>query len=290
MRGKWLLSGVVGLATLAGGWQAALAQGRGGGGTGFGTSGSGMSRQSGVSSGQSVSGGSRQGMFGSRTTGGSIGARARSFGGAQSGIGSGMGAASGELSGNERFMRGNRQPGQFVGTDVGDIGNFIGAMQGADSQFGSSGSRRNRGSGQNRNQSDYNGRNREGRDGGGARSAQRTTMPRRVIVAFDQPRPAPSRVSAALQRRLTRLEPLSSVAVTIEGHQAVLRGLVATAHDRDLAEQLIRLEPGIDAVQNELTLGPISPPAASSPAGSRRADSARTGRPAPVVSGPNSIR
>lgn len=289
MRGKWLLSGVVGLATLAGGWQAALAQGRGGfSGGGSGMSGSGMSRQSGGSSSRSVSGGSRQGMFGSRTTGGSIGAGNRTFGGMQGGSGSGMDTTAGQLSGNERFLRGNQQPGQFVGVDVGE---FIGAVPGGGNQFDSGGSRRNRGQdrGRDRNRSDDNRRrNRDGRDGDS--QSRRTTLPTRVVVAFDQPRPAPARAIAVLQRRLSRLEPMSNLDVTMQGRRAVLRGVVATDHDRDLAEQLIRLEPGIDAVQNELTVGAVLPAAASSSVGSRRADSAGTVLPGPVASGPNPIR
>jgi osmotically-inducible protein OsmY len=35
---------------------------------------------------------------------------------------------------------------------------------------------------------------------------------------------------------------------------AVLRGVVATPHDRELAEQWMLLEPGVRAVRNELTV------------------------------------
>jgi len=48
--------------------------------------------------------------------------------------------------------------------------------------------------------------------------------------------------------------------VTIEGETAVLRGVVATEHDRRIAEQVARLEPGIRRVENLLT---VAPPAAS---------------------------
>jgi hypothetical protein len=119
-------------------------------------SGSGTSRQSGASSGRSVGGSSSQGMFGTRTTGGSVGARNRSFGAAGGGASTGMDASVGTTTGGERFLRENRQPGQFVGADVGDLGSFIGAMQGGGNQFASGGSSRNRGQdrGRDRNRSD----------------------------------------------------------------------------------------------------------------------------------------
>ncbi|MHB1034225.1 MAG: BON domain-containing protein [Pirellulales bacterium] len=40
--------------------------------------------------------------------------------------------------------------------------------------------------------------------------------------------------------------------VTVVGETAVLRGVVASTHARDLAEQMVRLEPGIWNVRNEL--------------------------------------
>jgi hypothetical protein len=51
---------------------------------------------------------------------------------------------------------------------------------------------------------------------------------------------------------LTKLGPVEA---TLEGTTAVLRGRVATEADRQLAEGLARLEPGIGAVRNELVVG-----------------------------------
>ena len=96
-------------------------------------------------------------------------------------------------------------------------------------------------------------------------------VPVSINLSFQfQPR-TPEAVSRGLSSVLTRpgrLQVVSPVAVSIRGRDtAVLRGAVATQHDRDLAEQLVRLEPGVAQVDNMLTVGqpaasPSSPPAA----------------------------
>jgi len=72
-----------------------------------------------------------------------------------------------------------------------------------------------------------------------------------------QPR-TPEKVNHGLSSQLARtgrLQSLSPVVVSVRGDTLVLRGAVATQHDRDLAEQLMRLEPGVARVENELTVG-----------------------------------
>jgi hypothetical protein len=62
-------------------------------------------------------------------------------------------------------------------------------------------------------------------------------------------------VSSVLTSRLARSMRLSAgapVEVSMAGDTATLRGVVATPHDRELAEQLVRLEPGVARVTNEL--------------------------------------
>ena len=49
--------------------------------------------------------------------------------------------------------------------------------------------------------------------------------------------------------------------ISIAQRTATLRGAVASEYDRMLAEQLIRLEPGIRQVQNELTVAAAPAPA-----------------------------
>jgi hypothetical protein len=92
--------------------------------------------------------------------------------------------------------------------------------------------------------------------------------------------PAAARVQEVMQKR-----GVPGVRLEMRGDTAVLRGVVATTRDRALAEQFVRLEPGIANVQNDLvvaaqgsstpapssstTLPPPSsaaPPAASAPA------------------------
>lgn len=51
-----------------------------------------------------------------------------------------------------------------------------------------------------------------------------------------------------------------TVTVLMQGQTAFLRGSVPTYHDRDLAGRLMLLEPGVDQVKNDLTVGsPNSP-------------------------------
>lgn len=82
----------------------------------------------------------------------------------------------------------------------------------------------------------------------------------------------PSRVStelSALLMRPGRLQWVAPAQVTVRGDTAILQGVVATEHDRDLAEQLVRMEPGIAQVENLLTVGPSAGnPASGAPSAS----------------------
>ena len=51
--------------------------------------------------------------------------------------------------------------------------------------------------------------------------------------------------------RITVLVPIT---VEMENSTVILRGVVKNEHDRKLLEQLVKLEPGISKVQNELKL------------------------------------
>ncbi len=62
---------------------------------------------------------------------------------------------------------------------------------------------------------------------------------------------------------LTKLGPIEA---TLEGTTAVLRGRVATEADRQLADGLARLEPGVGAVRNELVVGSAAESTATLPA------------------------
>lgn len=82
-------------------------------------------------------------------------------------------------------------------------------------------------------------------------------------VAFTPPRASapPVQLSSLLAQRLGRLTPNRStnpVQVETSGRTVVLRGVVPSSHARDLAERLVMLEPGVSAVQNELTVAPTT--------------------------------
>jgi len=82
-----------------------------------------------------------------------------------------------------------------------------------------------------------------------------TEMQTGIELAFAAPRPAVEQVAPALTARLERTSRIrfqSPVAVTLREGTAILQGVVGSEHDRELAEQLVRLEPGVLQVQNEL--------------------------------------
>jgi hypothetical protein len=77
----------------------------------------------------------------------------------------------------------------------------------------------------------------------------------------------PSALQAELQGQLTRTSMWkgpANVTVEIVGGTVVLRGRVADADDRRMAEGMVRLTPGVRDVQNEIVV-PGSPPPATSP-------------------------
>ncbi len=200
----------------------------------------------GLSAGGGTSSGS--GTFGARTLGGNLSARSGTM------FGSGGTAAgatqqdtqAGQISGNERFVRDNRQ-GQFVGADTADTSQ-IGGFGNAAANFlrGPTGQ-----AARDANQANQNTQ---------VKRPYRTTMQ----VGFGYSLPPASELAAKLTSRLdrARLAPLpDSFEVRIQGQTAILRGVVPTDHARVLAEQLALLEPGIGRVDNQLVVAPALPPA-----------------------------
>ncbi len=80
---------------------------------------------------------------------------------------------------------------------------------------------------------------------------------RRIALAVPQIG-ATSTDAAAGIRPSAQIQRLSEVTITMENDTAVLRGRVATEHDRQLAEILARFEPGIWQVRNNLTVAPLA--------------------------------
>jgi len=190
--------------------------------------------------------GSSSGMFGSRTMGQGI--SSTGFG-LDLGSGSGSGTNTvGQITGSERFLQQNRQPGQFVG---GSAQNAMSIM----SQFNAtSTSLLNPTQGLQQLQF-------------GAMDQQPvapTTIPFRasLSVDFDHPSLNSTAVLGNLAKRLGTTHGLKSrkpIQVVVEGSTAVLQGEVETEHDRSLAEQVARLEPGVWAVRNELNVARPTP-------------------------------
>jgi hypothetical protein len=230
---------------------------------------------------------STSGTFGQRNIGGTLGGSQSSAfggggsgGGAASGFGGAGGAAgnqqdAGQVSGNERFIRGARQPGQFVGSDQTDYAvvgqqNAGGGAAGGRGALGA-GMMGRGGTGQlggmfgqqGFNQFNRNGlnqlQNNMGR-GGQTRKQLRT----QIQLGFGGPSAvagASARTTTQFERRLTKIPQLTvtgPVRVSMEGSTAVIEGFVASENDRDLAGRLALLEPGIADVRNELIVRPAS--------------------------------
>jgi len=216
------------------------------------------------------SGTSQQGMFGNRSMGGFLSAGQRTFGrNPLSGMrGQNNQGNTGQLNYSERFVRGNRQPGSFVGADTQDLGRFLGAVQagqtGGQNRFSGLGPT-------GRSAQARQPRNAGGRASGSRRSAAQVRNS--LSIAFDYPATAAPRISTALAGRLERskrIQNLSSIEVELRRGTATLRGVVATDHDRVLAEILALLEAGIWRVKNDLVVAQLpADPALSQPVAPR---------------------
>jgi hypothetical protein len=197
--------------------------------------------------------------------------------GRASGVGSsgnfGVGSA-GTVDSSDRFVRTSRQAGAFVGTDSADTRAFVGSVA-AGSGTGTSSTSIRRGGG-------GGGGGSASANRGGRRGRQSDEIRVTLDVGFALP---PGKVAqeardlaaaklAGRMERSTWIQKRSPLVVTLDQGIATLRGVVATEHDRVLAEQLALLEPSIAAVKNELT---VQPPEPAAPA------------PAPIPPNPNSL-
>ena len=190
----------------------------------------------------------------SRTSAGSSGAGV----GSRNRTGSSGGLAdtsAGQIQGSERFIRGNRQPGEFVGAggdSSGGTGGFVGSQMAGAGTTGSQGmqglSSLAKLFGGQSNQSAKN---------------SRDSVRARVRLGFKVVRPVATDVVPRLQLQLGKIiQPRSSspIQIEVEKGTATLRGAVASAHDRAIAERLVLLEGGIWKVKNELTVSEAESP------------------------------
>lgn len=99
--------------------------------------------------------------------------------------------------------------------------------------------------------------------GSGNSSAQAKKMIRPIVKPdIDVVRESPATIATNAQSRLARIplpKKFRSVVSSVEGSTIVLRGQVATESEKRLVERLVKLEPGIDLVRNEVTVRTSSP-------------------------------
>ncbi|MBM4092004.1 MAG: BON domain-containing protein [Planctomycetes bacterium] len=161
----------------------------------------------------------------------------------------------GTLQGHERFLRRNRRPTDFVGTDLRDLQRFIGQLQASV-----------RGGGLDTTEGLRERVDRSTTINQPLAPLARGTMyhPRLTIdVGFDV---TPATNGLAERRILDqlvdipRLSGACRIEVLLAERTAILRGEVPSAADRDLAEVLVSFEPGISTVQNDLVVNPLLPP------------------------------
>lgn len=182
-------------------------------------------------------------MFGPRNLGGTLSRR----------VGPGINSV-GTLTGGERFIRGNRPEGDFVGTDTSDLDVFIGARH-------SQGGRRIR--------SAITGlREPSGPEvnkqlNASAKTRMGIYQPR-IRIGFNYVPRSPTELESDLSRRLTdrlaRQDASRRITVTLEGRTAILQGEVASQRDAALAEAMARMEPGVSDVRNDLRPVAIAEP------------------------------
>ena len=198
-----------------------------------------------TSGGVSGAGGTSSGAFGSRNLGGGLSAGKSNFGGTNRGTNTvGQPGEVGAQTGNERFTRGGRAAGQFVGADGADTANMIGIMAGAQNAALQ---------GLSRSLSNLNPN--QGKQEGNTRAKKTVRAVR--SVEFEYRVPAAAVLNTTLGTRLTRSKSVAAqgnVVVAMEGRTAVLTGVVANEHARDLAARLCLLEPGVSKVENRLTI------------------------------------
>jgi hypothetical protein len=239
--------------------------------------------------------------FGSRTLGGTNSANrtGRSTGasnsplsaqqgnalsGANGGQGQGQGAST--VVGGERFVRGNRQ-GAFVGADSSEATNSysqqgaagLGAMGGLGGMGGGLGGMM----GNQMMMQAFRQSTQQNQTGRNQQQNSKNQLRPTFKVGFETGPSLTTTFTARQQSRYTNLPALKgkgNIEVLMEGDTLVLRGQVASAGDRKLAEDLLSLEPEVSQVRNELEIVPpassppeLNPPARSQPVGSLGAGS-----------------
>lgn len=152
----------------------------------------------------------------------------------------------GEITGDERFVRGARDASDFVGADARE-GGFVGGQSAADGEIRSA-------------IEDARDLVREATDP----AINRMRTPSQLESGMYAPRlrlgftpttaPAPA-MEKAMMQRLSESPTIHSTApleVSMAGRTATLHGTVASEHEKRLAGLMLLFEPGISKVENEL--------------------------------------
>jgi osmotically-inducible protein OsmY len=201
------------------------------------TSGNALTNTSGLGSSTSGLGGAQGQSFGGAAGQGNAGAN-RTAGNGQSTLGQSLLNQGNTQNG---FIGGRNQQQQFIGGNQRTTQN---ARQ--QNQFG------NQGRQQRQNQDDNNGTNQQNQNN------QRRAIRPQQKVAFEIPQRTETEVRTTLQTRfdgLVQNPALRNVTFEMDSDGIVtLRGEVATTSARQLAANLVRLEPGVRKVVNELTV------------------------------------
>ncbi len=171
----------------------------------------------------------------------------------------GGGNSKGAINANSRFVRGGRDPNDFVGSDSGDRRRYVGVNQAAANRRARTPTPITSRPEPSVNQAQS-----------GTESNSATSLyPPRLTLGDELTEIQPTEVQLALRQRLKRYQTLRSfgpLEVSVEGRTAILRGTVASAKERALAELLVQLEPGVSTVQNDLRVKPAAEPIANPPA------------------------
>ncbi len=174
-------------------------------------------------------------LFGSRSLGQPL----------QRSAGPGSSSRAGELQGSERFVRGNRGRAEFVGSDQREQQGFVGSEQARTtgavvSSVAGLREQTDRSSQINRPL---------------ALAKANEMYPPKLQLGFALPARELTELGTHLAEELrgsSRFSEHCRFEVSVEGRTAILRGEVTSARERDLAELVARIEPGISRVRNEL--------------------------------------
>jgi hypothetical protein len=223
----------------------------------FGGTGGGMGRNTGMGMGMSsMSGGGMNGMSGMSGFGGGSGMGMGGMNGGMGGMGGGMGGFGTGMGGGSGFggggmgglgqsgmnsMQGGQQ--SFIGRDSSEMASIFQQMGRNSNQFLQQLNRTM-------------GRGRGGRNNSQEENAALAVRVR-LDVAFDAPPVQPSVVAGNVRTRLATTLSRQNVAapeVELAGNTVVLRGVAKNVSQRMVIEQLVRMEPGVFAVDNQMTV------------------------------------